>query len=304
MVRNENFRRGLVLGPLEATEHDEDFKRAHLKLLDRAVAVGATDLQLVLRWLQTDYTSIEIAPYDSVHDDLLTWLIDQAKRRKLRVMLTTRLAVENESERAARKLKPQDWERWWWSYRRLALHYARVASMRKVSMYAIGSELSSTESQADRWRKLIKEVRRIYKGKLTYFAAAEGFDKVAFWDQLDIVGVSVDQEKPRNEAQLLERLNGLTKKLSHSPKVRDLGYVVSELGCGSEPSDAERDLLCQRALFQSFRDESQLQGVFIRSSSSSSPEAPAAARTGSKGGRPSAHSGVEVASHWYRNSKS
>jgi hypothetical protein len=298
MVRGDTFRRGIVLGPLEATENDEDFKRAHLKLLDRAVAVGATDLQLVLRWLQTDYTSIEIAPFDSVHDDLLSWLIDQAKRRKLRVMLSTRLAVENESERAARKLKPDNWERWWWSYHRLVLHYARVAALRKLPMYAIGSELSSTEVQADRWRKLIKEVRKVYKGKLTYFATAESFDKVAFWDQLDVVGISIDQEKPRNEAQLLERLDTLRKKLARAPKVRDLGYVVAELACGSGPADAGRELLCRRALFQSFRDESQLQGVFVRSADDGAGRG----KHGGKGEGKAASAG-DVVRYWYRNSK-
>jgi hypothetical protein len=289
-VRGETFRRGIVIGPIEAPENEDAFKRAHAALLDRAVAVGATDLQLVLRWLQVDYSSTEIAPFDSVHDDLLTWVIDQAKRRKLRVLLTTRLTVENEGERAARKLKPENWDNWWWSYRRVALHYARVAATRKVSMYSIGSELSSTESQAANWRKLIKDVRKIYKGELTYFAAADSFDKVSFWDALDVVGVSVDQEKPRSEAEVVGQLTALTKKLSRSPKVKDHGYVLAELGCGTEPDD-ERELICQRALYQSFHDESQLQGVYV------SP-APVAETKGSE-----ARSAAEVVSHWYRKSK-
>lgn len=291
-VRPETFRRGIVIGPLEAPENEEAFKRAHIAQLDRAVAVGATDLQLVLRWLQVDYSSTEIAPFDSVHDDLLTWVIDQAKRRKLRVLLTTRLAVENEGERAARRLKPDNWDSWWWSYRRVALHYARVAATRKVSMYSIGSELSSTEGQVASWRKLIKDVRKIYKGELTYFASADSFDKVAFWDALDVVGVAVDHEKPRSEAEAINQLTALTKKLSRSPKVKDHGYVLAELGCGSTKPDEQRELICQRALYQSFHDESQLQGVYV------SP-APAAEAKGSD-----VRSAAEVVSHWYQKSKS
>ena len=42
--RAETFRRGLVLGPLEAPEDEEAFKRQHRQLLDRAVALGVTDL--------------------------------------------------------------------------------------------------------------------------------------------------------------------------------------------------------------------------------------------------------------------
>jgi hypothetical protein len=295
MVRGETFRRGIVIGPIDAPENEEAFKRAHVALLDRAVAVGATDLQLVLRWLQVDYASTEIAPFESAHDDLLTWVIDQAKRRRLRVLLTTRLAVENEGERAARKLKPENWDNWWWSYRRLALHYARVAATRKVSMYSVGSELSSTESQVSNWRKLIKDVRKIYRGELTYFASADSFEKVGFWDALDVVGVSVDQEKPRSEAEQLSQLTALTKKLSRSAKVKDRGYVLAELGCGTSPADGSRQLICQRALYQSFRDESQLQGVYVR-------PAPAASDTETQA--ETARSAAEVVSHWYQKSKS
>jgi len=291
MARGEAFQRGIVIGPLEAPDDEDEFKREQVALLDHAVSVGATDLQLVLRWLQVDYTSVEIAPFDSVHDDLLTWLIDQAKRRKLRVLLTTRLAVENEGERAAQKLKPDNWEHWWWSYRRIVLHYARVAATRKVSMYSVGSELSSSESQTATWRQLIKDVRKIYSGKLTYFAAAESFDKVGFWDALDVVGISVAQDKPRSEAELISQLAPLTKKLGRSPKVKDLGFVLSELGCGPSTPDSERELICQRALYQSFHDESQLQGVYVRP-----------ARISSARGK-AAHPAAEVVSHWYRKSK-
>jgi hypothetical protein len=288
MVRNDAFRRGIVLGPLVAPEDEAKWKRQHTQLLDRAVTRGVTDLQLVVQWMQTSTSALEIAPFESVHDTLLTWLMDEAKRRKLRVLLTPRVSVENEASWAARGLKPSSWDRWWWSYQRIALHYARVAATRKVSMYAVGSELSSTEGQLDRWRKLIKAVRKIYKGKLTYLAAADGFDKVPFWDALDVVGIAVDQAEPRSESQLMELLSPLPKRIGRSGKARELGYLISEASCGEGEHDDARELLCQRALFQSFRDESRLQGVFVN-------PAPAAG--------PSAHAG-DVVSHWFTNSKS
>lgn len=289
MRRGETFRRGLVLGPLEAPDDESQFRRTQARLLDRAVALGATDLQLVVRWMQTDVEAVEIAPFETVHDDLLSWVIDQAKRRKLRVLLTLRLAVENESERAVRNLKPASWERWWWSYRRVVLHYARVASMRKVAGYSIGSELGSTEGQTDRWRKLIKEARKIFKGKLTYFASADSFDKIAFWDALDVVGISVDQDKPRDAEQLRARLEPLTKKLARSSKVKDRGYVIAEHGCGTGTPNAQHELMCQSALYKSFGDQSQLQGVYVRPA----PERESAA----------ARSAADVMKHWYRKSR-
>lgn len=42
----------------------------------------------------------------------------------------------------------------------------------------------------DRWRKLIKDVRGIYKGKLSYAANFDNYSDVAFWDDLDFIGVN------------------------------------------------------------------------------------------------------------------
>jgi hypothetical protein len=285
MVRNDAFRRGIVLGPLVAPEDEDAWKKQQLAVLDRAVTRGVSDLQLIVQWMQTSSSAVEIAPFESVHDSLLTWLIDRARERKLRVLLTPRVAVENEASWAARGLKPSNWERWWWSYQRIALHYAKVAATRKVQLYAIGSELSSTEGQADRWRKLIKAVRKIYKGKLTYLAAADQFDKVTFWDALDLVAIAVDQAEPRNESQLVELLSPLPKRIGKSNKARELGYLISEASCGEGPRDDARELLCQRALFHNFSEEQKLQGVFVT---------PAPERAGAN----------DVVSHWYKNSKS
>jgi hypothetical protein len=320
-LRGETFRRGVVIGPLAASDDEQAFRRRYSRQLDRAVAIGATDVTLVVRWMQPDLRAIECAPYDSVHDDVLTWLVDQAKRRKLRVGLSPELAIEKaQGEHAQRALKPSSWERWWWSYRRLALHYARVSAMRKVSQLTIGTELTSTEGQTDRWRALIKEIRKIYKGKLTYVASAESFDKVAFWDALDVLSIAVEQRDPRSEAQLLDRLSPLRKRLERSAPARELGYQLVEAGCGAagarseamldahaeprvskrasdeakraQPRASENSTLCQRALFQSFGDASHLEGVFVRGESEASAESAGE------------HSGSEVVRHWYRRSKS
>ena len=242
---------------------------------------------------------MEMAPFDSVHDDLMSWLVAEAKQRKLRVLLTPRLEVENEGLHSGGAIKPSNWEHWWWSYRRVALHYARYCSMHKVSAYAIGSELSSTELQADRWRKLIKEARKIFTGDLTYLSAADSVERVPFWDALDHVGVVVDQAQPRSEGQLQEGLGLLLKRLNNLPKARELGYLVAEAGCGRGAPDAGRELVCQAALFQSLRDEPRLEGVYLLPAAdltdrvSASDEPKAAIETSS-----------DIVSHWYRRSKS
>lgn len=297
MQRDAGFRRGLVLGPLIAPDgQDEEaaFKREHLSLLDSARALGATDLQLLVRWRLADERAQEVFPFDSVHDDLLAWLLEQARRRKLRVWLSPALAIEQGDELVpARSLAPKSWDAWWWSYRRFALHYARVAARGKVELLSVGVDLASTEGQSERWRKLIKEVRKFYRGKLTYAAGSDHFERISFWDELDLVAVSVEQREASDEGALLERLAPLRERLARSPSARELGYVISDGGCGAR-ADAQRALLCHRALYQSFRDSEQLQGVFVRG----------ALRSKAEQSGESASSGGEVVRHWYEKSKS
>ena len=212
------------------SEDDTVRKPLYTKALDELVELGATDVQLRVEWTQTDASAIEISPSSTrtVDDELLRWVIDEANQRSLRVFLmpvldVAGLGTEGGLQPYRANLSPPDWDRWWWSYRRFVIHYAQIAAGHKAAMLSVGSELTSTEHQKERWRELIpvvrkvydgpltcsasadpvanvsfwddliKVVRKVYHGPLTYSASAESFEAVSFWDDLDVVGVSAHQ---------------------------------------------------------------------------------------------------------------
>ena len=289
-ARDATFHRGVTLGPLVAPHSVDAFKRAQSKRLNQAVALGATDVQLVVRWTQTQHDAIELAPFDSIDDSLLQWLIDTARRRKLRVLLSPGVAVESaEGARPVASLAPTDWERWWWSYRRFVLHYARVAAARKVPLFSVGSGLTSTEGQADSWRALIAEVREIYPGRLTYLASGEGFARVGFWDAVDVAGVAVAQTEGASDDAQLASLASLHRRLAESAPTRERGYLISEAAPESEPLAPELVRTQQRALLQSFGNDARLLGVFMNDAGDPAPK-----RNPIAG---------EVMRHWYMKSK-
>ena len=84
-----------------------------------------------------------------------------------------------------------DWERWFASYRRFALHYAALAERLGVEAFCVGTELHRTvRERPDEWRRLIAEVRQVYSGRLTYAANwHREVEDVPFWDALDLIGV-------------------------------------------------------------------------------------------------------------------
>jgi len=85
---------------------------------------------------------------------------------------------------------PERWAAWFASYRQFLLHYARLASAAQVDLFCVGAELSRAASHAEAWRSLIADVRRVYRGPLTYAANWNGeVEEIAFWDDLDYIGV-------------------------------------------------------------------------------------------------------------------
>ena len=82
------------------------------------------------------------------------------------------------------------WDTWFKKYRELILSYATLAASAKVEVLMIGSELVSTETFTDRWRNLIRDVRKIYSGKLGYSANWDHYRNIKFWNDLDLIGMT------------------------------------------------------------------------------------------------------------------
>jgi hypothetical protein len=80
---------------------------------------------------------------------------------------------------------------WFAQYRDFITHHARLATRIRADIFCIGTELSKLSRYDTEWRRLIREVRTIYKGALTY-AAVQGpeFETLKFWDALDYIGLN------------------------------------------------------------------------------------------------------------------
>ncbi|MDX2359948.1 MAG: glycoside hydrolase [Crocinitomicaceae bacterium] len=83
-----------------------------------------------------------------------------------------------------------DWEFFEMNYRKFILAFAQVAEEEGAEMFCIGTEMNkSAKKRPEFWRQLIKEVREIYSGQLTYAENWDCYDDVSFWNELDFIGV-------------------------------------------------------------------------------------------------------------------
>jgi hypothetical protein len=88
-------------------------------------------------------------------------------------------------------IEPPDWDEWWDQYREFVLYFADIAREGGADALLVGSELVSTEKYTERWEELIAAVRpRFWGGKLGYSANWDHYREVAFWDDLDFIGMT------------------------------------------------------------------------------------------------------------------
>ncbi len=192
------------------------------------------------------------------------------------------------------EFSPRGWGRFFEQYRRFILHYALLAEREGMDGLVVGHELpTATLGHPEPWRRLIADVRRAYTGTLTYGANWDReVDQIAFWDALDVIGVSfydpLAAEPTRDVATLtagakkgLERLHAIASRSGRSVVLLEAGYASTptapvrpwEEDRGSP--DLETQRACYDALVRALEPEDWVAGAFFwkwfSSSSSGGP---------------------------------
>ncbi len=251
-----------------------------------------------------------------------------ARARGIRTLLKPHIWLTNRRDgiwRGEIRMKSeQDWQRWFSDYRRFILHYAQLAQDNKIEILCIGTELRRTVTERpDDWRGIIRDVREIYRGKLTYGANwyAE-FEEIPFWDALDFIGIHAyfplaDQDGP-DLADLLEgwqtylgRIERLHTRFDKPVLFTELGYRSATFAASKpwewprpgESSDPDLQLQakCYEAFFQTFWDKPWFAGVYFWKWYPSHERAGGPEHAGFT---PQNKPAEQVMAHWYRSTPS
>jgi len=212
-------------------------------------------------------------PSDAQWDEL----IGLARRHRLRVVLMPIILLTNPRTSTEWRgvIQPPRWDEWWASYTDYILHFAKIAQRNGVEIFIIGSELISTENFPELWDSLIREVRKIYHGRISYSSNWDHYEKVPFWDKVDVVCMTTyyklsDSVNPPLE-QLLEAWKPIKRQiLAWQAKVRkpilftEVGWPSQE-GCSIEPwnyyrqdtatpAGLQEQANCYRAFIETWKD--------------------------------------------------
>lgn len=150
--------------------------------------------------------------------------IELAKEADVKVMLKPQIYIPGGWTGGLEFDNEKDWQEWEAGYRSYILFFAKMAQTLEVELFCVGTEFKmSIQKRENFWRDLIKEVKTIYKGKITYAANWDEYQLVKFWDELDYIGI--DAYFPLT-SDTLPKISTLKEKWK--PIVGNIKYVSNQ----------------------------------------------------------------------------
>ncbi len=180
---------------------------------------GCNSVILVIGALQ-DTAQSEYVDYKHEHmptDEELKKLIVYANEIGLRVILKPFLNCRNGTWRAHINFFDIDvvcepkWSNWFASYTEYMVHYAKIAEQTGCEMLVIGCEMVQAQRRDREWREVVAEVKKVYRGLITYNTDKYQEEHVTWWDAVDVISSSGYYPINDWEAQL-DRIEKVVKK--------------------------------------------------------------------------------------------
>lgn len=215
----------------------------------------------------------------------LAQLVKEARSNQLQIMLKPHFWIREQGWIGGLTLTPEDWQKWETHYFDFMLDMARRAEEHQIEVLCIGVELKTAiKNLPDLWPKLIKAIRNVYTGQLTYAANWDNYEAIDFWDQLDFIGIDAyfplsDSRTPKIK-KMVRQWQSIAKTLKQFSAghqkpiiITEYGYRSCDYACWNQweiefvPDDVNINLRAQvngyQAFYQGLWEEKWLAGVFL-----------------------------------------
>ena len=180
--------RGIALGLFS-----EDAGWSYSPLLDEIAATGADHVELVVAWYLDDVHATDVREHPRYTAPLpaVERAVRDAHARGLAVFLFPILRLRHQADPSEWRgtLAPRDPAALFASYQRALVALAALAERQRVELLSVGSELSTLDTERAAWVPLVRAVRAVYRGPLTYSGNWDHFQKVALYDLVDFAGL-------------------------------------------------------------------------------------------------------------------
>lgn len=239
----DEFQKGVVYTSWSSTELGAEVSDLTLEYLKE---LGVRHLGIMIVWFQDSIEEGVISPdeKDTPEDKALAHAINKAHSLGMKIMLKPHVDVKEGDWRG--DIIPTD--AWFTSYKNYLIHYARLASRYNVELFSIGTELVNVTlpNWQSQWDDIIKELREIFPGALTYCANWDEYKTVDFWNKLDFVGIDayfpLTAKKDPTKEELIAAWQGNMGEVENWLKEKQLDkpVIFSEIGyCSADGTNIQ-----------------------------------------------------------------
>ena len=203
---------------------------------------------------------IAIHPYGRVHGDgtvawrhdysdaeWLTRPIAEAHERGLKILIKPHVAYWGGKFSWAGDIafdSPEEWRRFFGTYQEWLV--TLMSAAKDADAFCVGTEVDMTVSHESEWRRMIAAVRQVVGAKpVTYAANWDSYERVKFWDALDVISVhgyfplSHGEQTP-DDAALEAAARDWVTRLEGYGRAHNRKIVIGELGYDISPAAALR----------------------------------------------------------------
>ncbi|SFC85539.1 glycoside hydrolase family 113 [Ruminococcus albus] len=203
-------------------------------------------------WQETFFSTTVFSFYGMTQTDAeIEHAVKLAKSLGLKVCLKPMVNCLDRSWRARIDFPTEDgcdyWKKWFSSYNRFMLYYAKMAENLGCEMLCTGCEMAGMDKQSSYCRDMISRVRNVYHGIIMHNINHGDEFRFDWLSEVDVIGISgyypvTDGENTgiefmRNRwADVVLRLEKCHEKYSKPIMFAEIG-VRSEQGCSAYPWD-------------------------------------------------------------------
>lgn len=261
--------------------------RLAVKSLDKQMELNANAVAIVPYSFirdpkQPSYISITDSP-GSENDESVVHAAFYAKKRGMTTMLKPQIWLGHGSWPGDVEMQNEaDWQQFFDHYYRWIRHYALMAEIHQMDILCIGTEFSkATLQREDDWRRMIRKIRQLYSGKITYAANwGEEFEQLQFWDELDYIGLDcyypLSKKETPSKAELRANFKAAVKKMETVTERYNKPLLFTEIGfrsieapwknphADSDDADYNGDhqAICYQTVFEAIKGKDWCQGIF------------------------------------------
>jgi len=204
----------------------------------------------------------------------------EAKERGMKTMLKPQIWLSNAWPGSIEMKSEEDWKLFYSYYHKWIRHYALLAEIHGIDMLSVGVEfVKSTLAHEDEWRKIIRSVRGLYSGQITYSANwGDEFEKLAFGDALDFIGINCyyplskknevsDAELRRNFERIKDQIKTVYQKYQKPIVFTEIGFRSINTPWknphaeGDDSFNEQHQARCYKVILEGIQDEEWCGGI-------------------------------------------